>query len=71
MRIDSNEVVITMDRSEATQIADDLNEIANHLARLFAETGDIDTGHPLAPLHSAAYRIDDFRMQVARLRRDR
>lgn len=68
MRISTNEITISIDRAEVAQIADDLNTIVNHLAKLFAEVGDIDTGHPMADLHSAAYRIDDFRMQVERLR---
>lgn len=68
MDVKSREVVITMDRSEAVRLADDMNTIANHLAELFAKAGDIDTGDPLCDLHSAAHRVDEFRMDLERLR---
>jgi len=45
-----------------------MNTIANHLAQLFAKAGDIDTGDPLCDLHSAAHRVDEFRMDLERLR---
>ncbi len=68
MEIKAREVVITMDRTEAVQLADDMNTIANHLAELFAKTGDIDVGDPLARLNEAAYRVDVFRMAMEGLR---
>lgn len=68
MDVRSREVVITMDRSEAIQLADDMNTIANHLAEVIAKAGDIDTGDPLASLSDAAYRVDQFRMAVEGLR---
>lgn len=71
MEIRTREVVITMDRSEAIQLAENLNTIANHLAELFAKAGDIDTGDPLSDLYSAAHRVDEFRMDLEGLRSDR
>lgn len=68
MEIKTREVVITMDRSEAIQLADHLNTIANHLVALFAKAGDIDTGDALADLYSAAHRVDEFRMDLEGLR---
>lgn len=68
MEVRTREVVITMNRSEAVQLADDMNIIANHLAELFAKVGDIDTGDPLCELHNAAHRVDEFRMDLERLR---
>ncbi len=68
MEIRSREVVITMSRAEAAQLADDMNVIANHLAEVIAEAGDIDSGDPLAELSDAAYRVDRLRMDLEGLR---
>lgn len=68
MEIKTREVVITMDRSEAIQLADHLNTIANHLVEIFAKAGDIDMGDPLCELYSAAHRVDEFRMDLEGLR---
>lgn len=64
MEVKARDVVIIMSRAEAVQLADDMNTIANHLARVLAEAGDIDAGDPLAELSDAAYRVDRFRMDV-------
>ncbi len=64
MRIERSAVVMTMSRSESKRMADDLNTIANHLAKVLANAGEIDTGHPLAELSDAAHRIDEFRMDI-------
>ncbi len=68
MRVTKDEVVVSMDRGEVQQIADDLNTIVNHLAKLFADAGDIDVGHPLDALNSAAHRVDAVRMQLEKVR---
>lgn len=68
MDVATYDFVITMNRQELTQLADDLNTIANHLAEILAKAGDIDTGDPLAPLSDAAYRVDAFRMAIERMR---
>lgn len=68
MEVKTREVVIIMSRSEAVQMANDMNVIANHLAELFAKAGDIDTGDPLCDLHNAAHRVDEFRMDLEGLR---
>lgn len=68
MEIRTREVVVTMTRAEAVQLAHDMNIIANHLVEVFAKAGDIDTGDALADLYSAAHRVDEFRMDLEGLR---
>lgn len=68
MEIKTREVVVTMSRAEAVQLAHDMNIIANHLVEVFAKAGDIDTGDPLCDLHNAAHRVDEFRMDLEGLR---
>lgn len=68
MEIKTREVVVTMTRAEAVQLAHDMNIIANHLVEVFAKAGDIDTGDALADLYSAAHRVDEFRMDLEGLR---
>lgn len=64
MEIRTREVVVTMTRAEAVQLAHDMNIIANHLVEVFAKAGDIDTGDALSDLYSAAHRVDEFRMDL-------
>lgn len=68
MRIATDEIVISMDRSELSFLLDQMNVIANDWAERFAAAGDIDNEHPLAGLLASASIVDQFRMDLEKLR---
>jgi hypothetical protein len=67
MEIKTPDFVVTLERHEADQLADDLNIVIDHLAKVIADAGDIDMGDPLAALSDAARRVDLFRMALQEL----